>query len=240
MDRQRPERLGGRHDFHPVDVEVRGQGGGPEHRFGDVVGGQRSRVGIDLLRLFRVALEADQREVGLAHARLDIGHPDTRSLKVGAQSQRELFDESLRRAIDVPAGIRVAARRRSDIDDVAASPLDHARQQRAGCEHQPLVVGVDHGFPVVRIGLLRRIGAQCQTGIVDQGFNGGEFRRQAAEGLIDRLAVADVQFDGVNLGLQFVPQGVELFGPASDQDQFRSQGREAAGEGAAEIRRWPR
>src|SRR4051812_22395208 len=123
---------------------------------------------IDLFSPFRIALEANQRKVGLHHARLDIGDPHARPLQVGAERQRELFDERLGRAIDVPAGIGVAACRRADIDDMAAATFDHARQQRSRCEHQSLVVGVDHGFPIVRVGLLRRIGAQCQSRIVDQ------------------------------------------------------------------------
>src|SRR4051794_23228635 len=126
MYSQGTEGLGRRHDFQPVDVEVRGQGSGPEYRFGYVVRCKGCRARIDLFSPFRIALETNQRKVGLHHARLDIGHPHARPLEIGAERQRELFDERLGRAIDVPAGIGVAARRRTDIDDVAAATFDRS------------------------------------------------------------------------------------------------------------------
>src|SRR5688500_11129008 len=54
MYRQRTEGLGCRHDFQAVHVEVRGQGSGPEHRFGDVVRRQGRRIGVNLLCLLRI------------------------------------------------------------------------------------------------------------------------------------------------------------------------------------------
>ena len=48
------------------------------------------------------------------------------------------------------------------------SPLYHARQNLPGTVYKPFDICIDHGFPFVKISLMSRFQAQCQSGVIYQ------------------------------------------------------------------------
>src|SRR3984957_13549645 len=164
--------LGGGHQLDRVHVDVRGQAGRPVDRLGDVVGGHRLHARVDVVRLGPVAAEPDERELRVGHAGLDAADPDPGAVQVAAQVQAELVDEGLGAAVHVPARVRVAARHRAEVDHVTAAAGDHAGQDGAGAVDQALAVGVDHLVPVVKLGLLGRLEAEREAGVIDKHVDG--------------------------------------------------------------------
>ena len=117
-------------------------------------------------------------------------------MQIGAQVQAELTDKRFGRTIDVAARVRPAPGGRTNIDNVTAITLNHARQHRASHIDQPFVVGVDHVFPVFNAGFVRGLHAQRQSGVVDQQINGAPLGRQVSNHLFNGCAVAHVQLCG--------------------------------------------
>ncbi len=114
-------------------------------------------------------------------------------MQIGAQPQAELFDERLGGAVHVAAGVRPVGGGGADVDHMADVALDHGRQQRARHVHQPLGVGVDHGFPVIGVGLVRRLQPQRQAGVVHQHVDLAQLGRQCFDRLLNGSAVAHVE-----------------------------------------------
>ncbi|MNE55367.1 hypothetical protein D3C80_1501970 [compost metagenome] len=132
-------------------------------------------------------------------------------MQIGTQAQAELLDEGLGRAIDVTAGIRPVSRDRTDVDHMANVAFDHVRQQGAGHVHQAFGVGVDHGFPVVGVGLVRRLQTQRQPGIIDQYINVAQRCRQLINHLLNGRAITHVEADDMQCFTQLVFQLFQTF-----------------------------
>ncbi len=93
-------RLGERLDHDLVDVHVQRAREREEDAVGDVVRGQRLDALVRRLRRLGVALEADERELGLREARVDRRDPDRAAEEVLAQAVDEAAERELRRDVD--------------------------------------------------------------------------------------------------------------------------------------------
>jgi hypothetical protein len=190
---ERGEALRGGHQLDRVHVDVLRHRGRPVDRLGDVVCGHRLHARVDAVRLRLVAAEPHQRELRVRHAGLDAGDPHPGAVQVAAEVEAELVDERLRPAVEVAAGVGVAARHRAEVDHVAALALHHAGQDRAAAVDQALAVRVDHLVPVVQVGVLGRAQAKREARVVHEHVDGLEVRRQPGDGRGDGRAVPDVE-----------------------------------------------
>jgi hypothetical protein len=194
---ERREALRHGHDLDRVDVDVRRERRDPVDRLGDVLGAERLHAVIHGARALLIAVEPHGRELGASgHAGLDAGDAHAGAVQVAAQVQAELVHERLAGAVDVAAGVRIAAGDRADVDDVAAAALDHPGEHGARQVDQALAVGVDHLVPVVEVGALRRLEALGEAGVVDQDVDRGKRGRQRPHRALDGLAVAHVELEG--------------------------------------------
>ncbi len=74
----------------------------------------------------------------------------------------------LRRGVGRAAGQRPLARHRGQVDDVAAAPLDHRRQERAAHQEHPADVDREDLVPVVDGDVGQRCDRPGDPGVVDQ------------------------------------------------------------------------
>ncbi len=186
-----------------------------------------------------VAAGADQGELGLGHARLDRGDAHPGAMQVRTQAQGELAHKGLGAAVGIAARIGIGRRHRADVQD---GPLafDQTRQHPVRQGDQASDIGVDHLTPLAEVSLLRRGGAQSQTGIVQQDIDGGKLRRQAGQGRIDCRLVAHVKGQGMDpVGPQFSHQGVQTLGPAAGGDHLPARADKATRRGLADACRCP-
>ena len=221
---ERPEALRNGHELDPVDVHVRRQRRRPVHRLGDVRRPQWLHARVDGVRLALVAAEPHRGELGLAHAGLDGGDAHARAVQVAAQVEAELVHEGLGGAVDVPSRIRVGAGDRAEVDHVATSAGDHARQDRPGAVDQAAAVRVDHLLPFIQVSLLGRLEAQGKSSVVDQQVDLGELRGQRGDRLADRGPVPYVETDGKNAGAGFLGEISEPVRSAGRGDDARAVG----------------
>lgn len=141
----------------------------PNHDVGDVLGGDAAHVFVDGRRALVVALEANVGELrAAAQPRLDVAHAHACSDQIVAQVARKLLHVGFGRAVNVAARIRVRARDRAHVDDVAALAPGHSGQNLAGKVSQAGHVGGDHLQPIVGIGLLGFFQAQGFARVIDQ------------------------------------------------------------------------
>ncbi len=136
---------------------MRRQAGDIENLLGDIFCSQWSSGPVQRIGCSLIALVAHQGELRLRQPRRDIRNPHAGCYQVAAQVVAELLHERLARAIDMATRIGPAACDRADIDDAGAlAGFDQRWQQRMGDIDQPGDIGVDHGVPIVQVGLLRR------------------------------------------------------------------------------------
>src|SRR5437016_5295906 len=113
-------RLRLRLDYDLVDVHVERAREREHDALGDVVGLERVDALVHRVRLRLVALEPDDRELGLREPGVDGGEADRSPEQVLAQRIREAAHGELRRDVGRRALIRLAPRDGAEIDDVAA------------------------------------------------------------------------------------------------------------------------
>ena len=213
-----------------------GPGRDPMHGIGDVLGGQRLDILIDLGGLFVIAMEAHIGELGAAaQTGLDIGHAQGSAGQIGAQIEAELAHEGLGRAVDVATGIGPAAGHRAEVEDMAAVALDHAGQQGARDLNQARAVGVDHGLPVVQARALRRLEPEREAGVVDQHIDGGKLGRQHGGQGLDGGTVAHIELERQQRVAEFGRQRLEAILAPGGRDHAMAGLYELAGNGRAEA-----
>ncbi len=168
-----------------------------------------------------IALKADVRKLGAAHqTRLDVGHAHRGAVQVGTKIEAKLTDKGFGRPIDVSAGVRPAACRRADIDDMAAIALNHPRQHGAGHVHQPFIIGVDHIFPVFHTGAVRRLQTKRQAGVVHQHIDSLPLGGQVSNQRLNGGAVADVKLRDIKVIAQLVFQRLQALFTTTGGNHF--------------------
>ena len=183
----------------------------PQHRIRNILRRNRLHVFIHLRRPAVVALKAHVGKLSsAAQARLHIAHPHPRALQICPQIERKLADESLGRAVDIAARIRISARYRTDIDDVAVAPRRHLRQHQTGQVRQSEHIGFNHRFPIGKIGAVGRIQSQSQAAVVNQAVDFAKRRRQAFQRRRNRRPVGQIQFERIKRPAQFVAQALQF------------------------------
>ena len=86
-----------------------------------------------------------------------------------------------------------------DVDDAAASPLDHARQYGSGADEDAMYVDLHRTQPFVRVDLPQWTNRTGDTGVVDQDIHRPELLPDGAQRLFDILALGDVGGQGQRL-----------------------------------------
>ena len=105
-----------------------------------------------------VAFEAHVGKLGVtAQAGLDVAHAHARAGQIGAQIQAELAHIGLGGAIHIATGVGVGAGHRAEVDDITAASRHHAGQHLAGEVGEADDVGLNHGLPVGKVGLMGRV-----------------------------------------------------------------------------------
>jgi hypothetical protein len=168
-------------DQHVGDDHVRRPAGDPGDDVGDVARLQRGHPVVDGVRGRLVAVEADEGELGLHHARVDLADPDATAQHVHAHATGDPLDSGLGRAVHGPAGVDLAPGVGTDVDDVAGAALDHAREDAARDVEEAPHVGVQHPVPVVGIVGLDGAAPGGQPGVVDEDVDRRPLRRQCAQ-----------------------------------------------------------
>ena len=147
----------------------------PQRGGGDVFGRERLHAFVNGGGARLVALKAHLRKLGAAaQAGFDIAHAHAAAVQIGAQVQAELVHKGFSGAVNIAAGIGVAAGNRADVDDVAFAARHHLRQHLAGKIGQAGDIGGDHVFPVGKIGLVGGGKIERQAGVVDQAVDAAE------------------------------------------------------------------
>ena len=222
-------------DFHRVDIDMRRHAGHPVDDLGDIHRTNRFGPLIDRIGLVLVAVKADHGELALGQSGLDIGDPYLGVVEVGEQVAGKLLDKGLGGPIDIAAGIRIVAGDRAHVDDVALVALHHPGKDTSGEVTQPLDVGVDHGFPVLNVGLVGAFQPQRQAGIVDQDIDLFELLGQPRDHGLDGFIVAHIQLDRQHRNrTELLLQGPQPVTPASGEDQTPPFGGKTFGTGLAE------
>ena len=97
-------------------------------------------------------------------------------------------------------------------------------------------IGVDHGLPIVDVGLGGGLQAEREAGIGEDDVDGVEGGGEGGDGGIDGGAVADVELDDVAVvGAQFVLQVDQAILAAAGRDHLAAGGDIAARRGGAEA-----
>ena len=181
-----------------------GLGGDPADGFGDVGRGEVELVGVHGRRLVLVALEADEGEVRLDAARVDLGDADGIADVLEAQHAGERPFAELGGVVAGAAGVRGERRHGADVNDVAFGGDELVQQ---GLDHPGGAEDVDvvHPLPVVEVGVLDGIHAHGAAGVVDQQVDALD----PGSELVDGFLVRHVQLNGgaadlVGDGLNFV------------------------------------
>ncbi|GHB17285.1 hypothetical protein GCM10009038_15040 [Salinicola rhizosphaerae] len=208
-----------------------------EHLLGDILGSECLGTAIELVGRCLVAAGAHQRELGLGDAGREIGDTNAGAEQVTAQVVAELLDERFGRAIDVAARVRPLTGNRTHVDDRrAAANVDQRRQKRVSHVDKPRDVGVDHGVPVLDLDLLRRLGRQRQSRIVDQRAHALERLRQFIDRFLHGLVIAHIEHDDVHVDLvgEFRLQRVEAIATTPGEHQRPASLGKTMGGSAAE------
>src|SRR6202042_552372 len=121
------------------------------------------------------------------------------------------------------------------VDHVAPAAGDHARQHRAGAVDQALAVGVDHLVPVVQVGVLGRVQAEREAGVVHQQVYRPEPLRQRGDVRRDAVTVPDVKLHREDLPAELVLEILQPIRAAGGGDDARTVGGEPAGYCGAEA-----
>ena len=143
-----------------------GPGDGEGHALGDVVGGERLDVRVDLCRTLGVAAEAHEREVGLHQAGIDERDPDRPAEQVLAQRVREAAHRELRGHVQRRLLVRLTPGDRADVDDVAA--VAEVREAQPRHAHEPVDVGLDQRLLVLLRALVEQIPPERQPRVVHE------------------------------------------------------------------------
>ena len=158
-------------------------------RVRDVLGGQRRRALVDLVGLLLVTLEADQRELGLDHARSHLADADRLAEQLEAERAGDRVRRVLRGRVAGAAGIDLDAGHRADHDDVTVPAALQRGEEGLGHPHHAHHVRLVHLPPVLLVGLGDRLQPECAAGVVDHH---GDLREALGE-LRDRVRVGDVE-----------------------------------------------
>ena len=148
-----------------------------EDALGDVLRLHRLDASIDRRSLLLVALEADEREVGLDEPRVDGRDADRPAEKILPQRVGEAALGELRRDVRCAVLVRLAARDRAHVDDV--TPVAEVRQAEPRHPDEPGHVDGEDGRLVLLARLVERRATQREAGVVDEDV-------EAAE-MLDRL-----------------------------------------------------
>ena len=135
-------------DHHLVDVHVQRASEREQDAVGDVVRGQRLDALVRRLGGGLVALEADERELGLREPRVDGRDPDRTAEEVLAESVDEAAQRELRSHVHGGVLVRLPARDRAGEEDVAA--VAHVREREARDADRAVDVRVQDGRLVLR------------------------------------------------------------------------------------------
>ena len=171
---------------------------GPNNGLRHIFSRERSESLVNLLRFLRVAVEADQAEVGFHHPGVNGRYAHGRAQQILAQPVVDGTNCRFASAINRSVGVRQLARRGSKIHNVAAAPHYHSRHHCAGHIEQALHVCVDHLFPVVDLAGIQLVEPAAQTGIVHQHADFGPLFRQFVDRALHGGTVAHVQVHGVH------------------------------------------
>ena len=219
------------------DLDVRGCRGGVEGDIGNVVAGEGLDAGVEALGGRGVAMEANVGEVRLDEAGLEVGDADGRLVEVHAESVAEGLDGGFGGAVGAAARIGDVAGYGADVDDVAAAAFDHAGDDESRHHEEGLDVGVDHGEGVVEVALMLLVGAEGETGVVDEDIDVAEVGGKVADGGFGRGAIPNVEGEQVDGGgvalLELLFEGLELFDAAGVEDEAMAGLRELARTGLA-------
>ena len=132
-----------------------------EDAVGDVVRGQRLDALVRRLRRLLVALEADERELGLRETGIDGRDPDRAAEEILSQAVDEASERELRGDVDSSVRVRLPARDRAGEEDVPA--VAHVRQREARDADRAVDVRVQDGRLVLGIRLGERVAAEREA-----------------------------------------------------------------------------
>ena len=184
-------RLGEGLDHHLVDVHVQRPREREEDAVRDVVRGQRLDALVRRLRCRLVALEADERELGLREPGIDGRDPDRAAEEILAQAVDEASDRELRGDVHRGVRVRLPARDRAGEQDVAA--VAHVRQREARDADRAVDVRVQDGRLVLGIRLGEGVAPEREPGVVVEDVDPAELGRGARDERRAALLVGDVE-----------------------------------------------
>ena len=202
-------------------------------RLCDVFRGQRLEALVHLRSLFLIAVEADERELGLDQARRDLGHPDRLAEELKAKRAGERVDGMLGSGVARAAGVDLDSGNRADHDDVPTSAPLERRQEGLRHALDAQDIRFEHLEPLRFVRLGHRLEAQRPARGVDDHVDlvkrGGE--------RLDRRRVGDVELDrfAANLGGELA---AALDAPGSG-NRVEARGCEGANRRRADAARGP-
>ena len=173
---------------------MRGPGQREEDAVGDLLGGDGLDPLVDGVRLRLVAVEADDRELGLDEARVDRGDPDRAAEQVLAERVAEAAHGELRGDVRGAVRVRLAACDRPHEDDVA--PVADVRQREPRDPEHAVDVRVQHRRLVVGRRLGERRAAEREPRVVEEDVDPAERLDRRVDERAARRLVRDVERQG--------------------------------------------
>jgi hypothetical protein len=207
----------------------RGPGDRPDDAVGDVVGGEGLDAGVDVVGPGLVAAEADDRELGLDHARGDLGDADRLAVQLQAQGVGDGPDGMLGGGVAGAAGVDLEAGDGAEVDDVGVGGGPQQGQEAAGDPQQPDHVGVHHRLPVLVAAVGHRVEADPGAGAVDQQVGAAVAVGHGGREGLHRRRVGDVKGQGG--GADLLGEDLEPVGAAGAGDHVEAGPGQLAGAG---------
>ena len=191
-----------RGDEHVVDIDVCGLADDPTNYLGYVAACQWSNAAIDALRALRIAVETYHRELRFDHSGAHFAHLNSVRNQIRTHRLRDGVHGVLRGTIDCTVLVGLSACDRAEIDDMAATRLDHSARNDACNVEQTLDIGVDHRVPILgraRVDMLQTSG---QTRIIDQYID-RTLVRNLCQMLLASLFVAYIEDEVLHLDVVY-------------------------------------
>ena len=175
------------------DLDMGGSVHSKSDALGDILARQRLDAFIDVVCALFVAMETNDREIGLDQTGFDVGHAHAGMGHVDAQAVAQGLHGRLGGTIDVTAGIGSIAGHAADVHHMSAIALHHARHDEACHRQQTFDVGVNHRVPILVVSLIFGLKAPCAASIVDQHIDFLPLGRQTLDGGSRCLTVPDIE-----------------------------------------------
>lgn len=109
---------------------------------------------------------------------------------------------------------------------ISAAPPDQAGQQFVRQRYESRNIGIDHRLPLVDIRLIGAIGAERQTGVVDQQIDFAERGWQCRQCRIAPGFISHIEYAAMHLRTDLLTQSVQPIGSAACADNVPAGPRE--------------